>query len=105
MAIILELLLAIIATEALTNLITKSEFSIRFIKKPLFSWRRFKVFNFIHEILDCGYCTSVWSAIFIALLYSTDTFEFVVLVLVFHRMSNVIHFIIDWVEDRKGQGI
>jgi len=100
MGIILELLLAIIATEALTNLLTKSEFSIRFIKEPLFNWRHFRIFNFIHDMLDCGYCTSVWAAIFIILIFNT-VFEFIILILVFHRMSNVLHFIIDWIDLKR----
>lgn len=101
MDILLELLLNIIATEALTNLLTKSEFSIRFIKKPLFNWRRFKVFSFIHDMLDCSYCTSVWVACFIAFLYLTNNSNLVVLVLVFHRLSNVLHFIIDWIDEKR----
>lgn len=96
-----DMIMAIIATEAATNLITKSEFSIKFIKEPLFNLRRFKVFNFIHNILDCGYCTSVWMACIFALLFITDSFQFVVLILVLHRLSNMLHFIIDWLDEKR----
>ena len=101
MAILLDMIMAVIATEAATSLITKSEFSIRFIKEPLFNLRRFRVFNFIHNILDCGYCTSVWMAGIFALLFLTDALYFVVLVLVLHRLSNVLHFIIDWLDEKR----
>ena len=97
----LELVMAIIATEATTNLITKSEFSIRFIKKPLFNLRQYKIFSFIHDILDCGYCTSVWAACLFALFITTDMFSFIILILVLHRMSNLLHFIIDWFDEKR----
>ena len=100
-ATLLDMIMAIIATEAATNLVTKSEFSMRFIKEPLFKLRRFRIFNFIHDILDCGYCTSVWSAIVFALFFLTNSFDFIILVLVLHRMSNALHFIIDWLDEKR----
>ena len=101
LATFLDIIMAVIATEAATNLITKSEFSIRFIKEPLFNLRHFKICNFIHDILECGYCTSVWSASVFALLFLTDALNFVVLLLVLHRLSNVLHFIIDWLDEKR----
>jgi len=98
---LLKIILFVIATEAATNLITKSEFSIRFIKKPLFKWRRFKFFDFIHDILDCGYCTSVWTALILSLFFITNKFDFLIIVLVLHRMSNLLHFIIDWFDLKR----
>jgi hypothetical protein len=104
-ATLLDLLLAVIATEAATNLITKSEFSIRFIKEPLFRLRRFKCFNFIHDILDCGYCSSVWMAIIFAIFFLTDTFNIVIVVLVIHRLSNVLHITIDWLDEKRSRDL
>jgi hypothetical protein len=100
---VFKLFMAAIATEAATNLITKSEFSIRFIKKPLFNMRRFKIFNFIHDILDCGYCTSVWMACIFALFVVTNSFNFVILLLVLHRLSNMLHFIIDVIDEKRSR--
>ena len=96
-----NLVLAVIATEAATNLLTKSEFSIRFIKEPLFKLRHIKFFNFIHDVLDCGYCTSVWAAGIFTLFLFTDSLYFVVLLLVLHRLSNMLHFIIDWLDEKR----
>jgi len=100
-ATLFDMVLAVIATEAATNLITKSEFSIQFIKKPLFKWRHIKFFNFIHDLLDCGYCSSVWMACIFALFFLTNSFNFVIIVLVIHRLSNVLHFIIDWLDKKR----
>ena len=101
LATLLDMIMAVIATEAATNLITKSEFSMRFIKEPLFKLRRFRIFNFIHDILDCGYCTSVWMAGLFALFFLTNSFGFVIIVLVLHRLSNMLHFIIDWLDEKR----
>ena len=99
--LLIKILFYIIATEAATNLIVKSEFSIRFIKKPLFNWRRFKVCSFIHDILDCGYCTSVWSALILSLFFVTNKLDLLIIILVLHRMSNLLHFIIDWFDLKR----
>ena len=102
---VLKIIMAVIATEAATNLITKSEFSIRFIKEPLFKLRHFKVFNFIHDILDCGYCTSVWMACIFALFFLTNSFNFVILILVLHRLANVLHFSIDLIDEKRSRDL
>jgi len=100
-ATLLDMVMAVIATEALTNLLTKSEFSIRFIKEPLFKRRHVKFFNFVHDILDCGYCTSVWMGFIFALFFLTNSFYFVMIILVIHRLSNVLHFTIDWLDEKR----
>jgi len=101
LATLLDMIMAVIATEAATNLIIKSEFSMRFIKGPLFKLRRFRIFNFIHDILDCGYCTSVWMAGIFALFFLTESFDFVIIVLVLHRLANMLHFTIDWLDEKR----
>jgi len=99
---LLDIGTVIIATEALTNLLTKSEFSIRFIKEPLFKRRQVKFFKFVHDILDCGYCTSVWAACIFALFFlANNTLNFIIVALVIHRLSNVLHFIIDWLDEKR----
>jgi hypothetical protein len=99
--IIGNLLIAGLATEALTNLLTKSEFSIRFIKKPLFEHRGNKFFSFLHDLLDCGYCTSVWAAVIPTIWFLTDYLDIVITILVLHRLSNSIHFLIDWLDEKR----
>lgn len=90
---------SIIVTEALTELLVKSEFF-----KPLRAW----LFNnksnilskFIHTVLDCGYCTSIWVAFFVS-IYLIDISSIFINVgwfvawLVVHRLSNLLHFCID----------
>jgi len=100
-ATLLDMILAVIATEAATNLITKSEFAVRFIKEPLYKRRQVKFFSFIHDILDCGYCTSVWMGFIFAILFLTNTFYFGMVILSIHRLSNVLHFIIDWLDEKR----
>jgi len=103
MVLLFKIILAIITTEAITQLLTKSEFSTRFIKKPLFKWRGNKFFGFLHDILDCGYCTSVWAAIIptIWLFKSTLVLDIFITALVLHRLSNILHFIIDWLDEKR----
>lgn len=112
---ILHFLLCVIATEAITELITKSE-----IFKPLreffFNHRNKKLFNWIHDLATCGYCTSVWVGWFVVSVWfyldqlvnqKFTMFMFVKLFfigLVFHRLSNMLHFFIDWLNERRGQG-
>jgi len=98
---LLNILMLALAIEAATNLITKSEFSTRFIKAPLFKLRHIKVFNFIHDILDCGYCTSVWVAFLFAGFSFIEEFKYVVLILILHRLSNILHFIIDLIDEKR----
>jgi hypothetical protein len=98
----IELLIAALATEAITNLLTKSEFSVRFIKKPLFK-QRHRFYRFIHDILDCGYCTSVWAAILPTFYFLTGKLEWLMILLIVHRLSNILHFIIDWLDEKRSR--
>lgn len=99
------LIVAALATESATNLLTKSEFSSKFIKEPLFNRRSNKLCNFIHEILDCGYCTSVWASILPAFWYFDliSWFTPIIFILVIHRLSNVVHFIIDLIDEKRSR--
>jgi len=97
MPYILTLLLIVIATEAITEILVKSEL-FEPLRKYLFSRSvDSKVFKFFHDLLDCGYCTSVWIAffLFIFFMFIPEIMFFVCLVFVIHRLSNVWHFIID----------
>lgn len=92
--------MAIVLTEALTELAVKSE-----IFQPLRAWlykSKYGLLRFIHRIFDCGYCFSVWAAMLsvICLFYFDNVVvRFVVLILVIHRLSNLFHFFIDAVRD------
>lgn len=101
------LLAAVLATEAATNLLTKSEFSSKLIKKPLFKYRENKVCKFLHDLLDCGYCTSVWMAIVPAYWYvgSDEWLTLGIFVLIIHRLSNVLHFAIDLLDEKRSRDL
>lgn len=95
----ISILFVIIITEAITELLVKSEFF-----KPVRAWffnrRKFLAFKFIHDLLDCGYCTSVWVSFFVTLVLIDLSYIFgyagwFVAWLVVHRLSNLFHFIID----------
>lgn len=103
--VLIDILIAAFATEAITQLLTKSEFSVRFIKKPLFKYRKKKFFHFVHDILDCGYCTSVWAAIIPTIWFFTDHFDIVITLLILHRLSNLLHFLIDFIDLKRPRDI
>lgn len=94
------ILFAIILTEAITQLITKSEF-FKPIRKFFFKNRENRVCNWIHELLDCGYCTSVWVGWVVAVcmvVVNNIVLNAFFAGIVLHRLSNVLHFIIDRID-------
>jgi len=102
----IKYILAILAVEAITNIITKSELFSP-IREFFFNRRNNKIYKFIHDLLDCGYCMSVWIGIMAAFYLTyvdSDVVNVFVLGLVLHRLSNILHFMIDWIDERRGQG-
>jgi len=92
----ITILLFVIVTEAITELVVKSEL-FEPLRKYCFE-SKYWLFNFIHRILDCGYCFSVWAGFFVVILnYVTSYFivDIFMLGIVVHRLSNVLHFLID----------
>ena len=97
----LNLILLIIATEATTNIITKST-----IFEPLRGWifkkREKKLFGFVNNLLDCPYCTSVWVAMLLFCLHGLIPFFSIILtVLAIHILSNIVHHIIDRLDPNR----
>lgn len=97
---ILEIIVAVILVESITNILTKSEL-FEPLRKFLFESEN-KVLGFIHRILDCPYCTSVWIGLLVVFglyLYSANALPSVLvwfcIGVVLHRLSNVLHFLID----------
>ena len=92
-------IISVVVTESITELVSKSEFFFP-TRKWFFDHRNYKFFKFIHNLLDCGYCLSVWVGFLVGLvLFNThfinplvDTF---VVGLLLHRSSNILHNIID----------
>jgi len=97
----LKFLLAIICTEAMVELITKSKFFNPLRAKIFDLGINNKFFNWLHELLDCGYCFSVWVGMFFAILFFRNInlihvyIDWVFMGLVLHRTSNLIHNIMD----------
>ena len=94
---VLKLVFGIILTEAITEIVTKSQLFIP-VRRFFFKRKKYKVFSFIHDLLDCGYCTSVWVGILTSFYLYNQSFSFIMLFLiglVIHRSSNVLHFIVD----------
>jgi len=97
-----NILLAIVSVEAITNLLTKSEFFLP-VKKYLFNRKSNRFFNWFHDLLDCGYCTSVWIGWFVAILFVVDGLtNFFIIGIALHRLANLLHHVIDrvWGEEK-----
>jgi len=111
MAIFIIFLL-ILNIEAVTNILSKSEIFIP-LRSFLFRHSDNKVMKFLHDLLDCPYCTSVWVSLFyigaiyaVAGVYALScVFVFCVLVIAFHRMANILHHIIDRVDKSPGYDV
>ncbi len=90
----------VILTEAITQIITKSEL-FKPIRKFFFDRRKNRFFNLMHSLIDCGYCTSVWVGWFVAisfLLLKSMILNVFFIGIVLHRLSNILHFVIDRID-------
>ena len=103
MLLALEIVCTIILIEAITNILTKSDI-FRPLRAYLFESNN-KILRFIHNILDCPYCTSVWvslSSIILLCLYLNNLLPHILALffmgVILHRLSNVLHFIIDRID-------
>lgn len=101
-AMFLEAVCVVLFIEATTNIITKSELTAPF-RSFLFSRSKF-----LHDLFDCGYCLSVWVSVIVSFYltyFRSEVVDIFGMGLVFHRLSNVAHFFIDWLDNiRRGQG-
>lgn len=94
--LIIRFIMAVIATEAITEIAVKSEL-FEPVRKWLFESKH-GVLNFVHRIFDCGYCFSVWAALLMMLMIfivNHKLVDFFIIVIVIHRLSNIFHFMID----------
>ncbi len=102
MFIIFKVLIAIIFSEAITELVVKSDFFAP-LRKSLYN-KNNKIFDFIHDILDCGYCFSVWAALFtLTIIFIVDNIfiNYFIYIIVIHRLSNILHNLIDRTDRNK----
>ena len=98
---LITFLLAVIFTEALTEIIVKSEFFSPLRAKIYKLGKGNKFFDWLHRLLDCGYCFSVWAGVLTAVLFFRDvelvhkSIDWFLVGLVLHRLSNLFHNIMD----------
>lgn len=98
---IVKFTLAIIFTEAITEIITKSELFSPIRTRVFKKAKDNKVFDWLHSLLDCGYCFSVWSGFFVAIVFFRDvglihpSIDWFFVAIVLHRLSNMFHNILD----------
>jgi hypothetical protein len=101
MLLIIKFLLAIILTEAVTELVVKSEIFNPLRAEIFRRGQANKFFDWLHRLLDCGYCFSVWAGAIIAILFFKDitllhwTIDWFFVAIVLHRLSNLFHNIMD----------
>lgn len=98
---IFSIFLAIVLTEAITELVVKSEI-FRPLRAKIFALgQENKFFGWVHNLLDCGYCFSVWAGWAVAFLFRNEFnlfyqyLDWVLIGLFFHRMANLAHNIMD----------
>jgi len=92
----LELLFVVILVELLTELVIKSE-----IFKPVRNWI-FKLGGWFKDLFTCGYCFSVWVAFGVVFLTQISYpltgqpwLDLGLMALIVHRLSNILHNVID----------
>jgi len=101
MWLIVKFLLAIVLTEAITEVITKSQIFSPLRARIFKLGRENKFFDWFHSLLDCGYCFSMWSGILIAILFFRETnllhwsVDWFFVAVVLHRLSNLFHNLLD----------
>jgi hypothetical protein len=99
--LILKIFLAIVLTEAITELVVKSEI-FRPLRAKIFNLGQDnKFFNWLHNLLDCGYCFSVWAGWTVAFLFYQEYnlispyIDWFIVGLFLHRSANLFHNIMD----------
>jgi len=96
----IKFIIAVIVTEAVTEIITKSGF-FKPLREWFFSKKDWKVFKWAHDLFDCGYCMSLWIAWLVSLFIFRNVniiyshVDWILIGIVIHRSSNIFHLIMD----------
>lgn len=118
--VIFLIVLLSILTEACVELLTKSAF-FGFLREYIDKKAEVSkgvvgaVYSFVHKVVHCPYCCSVWAALFsvclvvLAAVFSGFSFvitgnlgvDLFILLVVVHRLSNFIHYVGDWLYKLK----
>lgn len=101
-------LLAVVCTEALVEIVVKSKLFFPLRDKIGSRAPSNKVFAFIHALISCGHCFSLWAAtlVTVVLFSFCDTGlvviplvpRFILVALFVHRLSNYLHNAMDRVD-------
>ena len=97
--VIIKYIILIIFIESVTEVLSKS-LLFEPVREWFFNRRKNYLFKFTHNVLDCGYCLSVWVALLTSLLFNeiilcSYLIDWFIVGIVLHRLSNVTHNIID----------
>ena len=104
----IKFLFAVVLTESITNIVSKSGVFLPF-REFLFSRaEKSLIFNYFYDLVTCPYCFSVWVGWFSVVVlglyakvgFLDSYFGYFLVGLVVHRMSNVLHYLIDRVDSR-----
>lgn len=102
---IIKFLLAVLLTEAITEIVVKSEFFSP-LRAKIFKLGQSSIFfDWFHRLLDCGYCFSVWVGMLTAILFFNDLgllhkyVDWFFVGIVLHRASNLLHNVMDRLSD------
>ncbi len=99
--LLLKFVLAVIFTEAITEVITKSEIFTPLRKFFFKKGRDSNISAWFHSLFDCGYCFSVWSGWLTAILFFREvqlvhgSIDWFIIGVVLHRLANLFHNIVD----------
>lgn len=104
MELLTFIILSVIFTEAVTEVVTKSEIFTPFRALIFRIGKKVKIFEWLHRLLDCGYCFSVWAGLFASglILSKCFTVDIIFLIvwfvfgIVIHRLSNLWHDVLDY---------
>lgn len=113
---VIKIFLAILLIEATTEILTESNIFFPFRAFLFEKGKSNKIFGWLHDLIDCGHCTSVWIGWFFALLLFTDKMyifnvyvDWIFIGLVLHRLSNITHMLITKIKGKDdifgGEGI
>jgi hypothetical protein len=94
--LLIQVVLCVVLTELLTELVIKSQ-----IFKPIRE-QLFLLGKWFQELFTCGYCFSVWASFGVVFLTQTsyplsgnNFLDLGLMALVIHRLSNILHNVID----------
>jgi len=98
----IKFILVALLVESVTNIVSKSEIFL-----PIRRWLFYKN-KFLHNLIDCPYCLSVWVGLLcsvlcdIKLTFSENLYvDYIISGLLLHRSSNILHYLIDLLMERN----